>query len=156
MRRINLNNYAKVGSAEEAGDKGICVIPFRVEGVEQAPIFFKPLVEKSKREVTQSTMSATEWNSGIIIDDRGTPDEYSDLVRWWFSNASKEYVDRLKAQFKIQNFEAEVMRAKSWLLDVSAYEITGNGRWSKRKKNIDRFLKTWLNRAYTIMVRRSR
>lgn len=154
MRRINLNLYTKVTTAEDAGPKGICIIPARVNEIELPPMFFKPTVVRESKDITTANMSSAEWNPAIIIDDRGTPAEYCDLVRWWFAHATEEYVDRLRAQYKVQAFDTEVMKAKAWLLDISAYEVTANGRWSKRKKNIDKYLKNWLGRSYTTSLRR--
>jgi hypothetical protein len=148
VRALNLNNYVQVETEEEATLK---IIPHvNKDGTQLPPMFFLGI--KSKRfEVTIENMSSTVWHPAIIIDSETcSPEDYIKMVDWWFEKAreNEDYVEMLADTFKnLRNHSDDIRKAMAWLKTTSAYNLTGRGKYAKRKKEVGKFLMNWLNRA---------
>lgn len=147
-KRFNLNNY-EIVSEEEATH---IIVPFEQNGVKQPNIYLR---SKRKKIPIVSDTNNAEWTPTVLIDERGTPKEYTDRIKWWFANASLEYKDTLRNTFKnLITYNDDVRKANGWLLTTSAYTTDSNGKYIKRKKNIGAFLSKWLTRSQLNQDRR--
>ena len=143
MRTLNLNNYSVVPKA----DATLKVVLFEKDGIAPAPLFLRGNIAR-KEGVKFSEIDSVAWNPTIEIDITGTPDEYINLVKWWFTNAgnSDDFYEMITTKYaRIKDVVYQIRLAKAWLIE-RAYTVNGKGEYLQRRTNVNKFLKGWLNR----------
>ena len=143
-RKLNLNNYEPCTNEEEAD---IIIVPLEKNGIQPKNLLFKKK-NKGEFDVTAEKIRSGKaiWYPAVKISQKGTPNEYNECIRWWFNNATDEYrtlINRTYSRYK--DIEYEVSKAMGWLLTNSSV-VTRNGKFPKRKNDINKFLNNWLSK----------
>lgn len=137
--KINLNKWVKVNDGDNIdGYQTMYITPQKLDNGTQLPdiVFRKdeliiPLLEDC---------SDVTWEKSIHISNRGTEEEYSKRVDWWFDSAIQdpEYRNNINESFNKNGFDVRMSweKAKQWLKYCTP---------SKRKTNIHKFIWNWLN-----------
>ena len=145
-RILNLNNYVATTNPHEASLK--IVMQELPDGSIPAPLYF--IGKRSKRyAVNIDTLESAKWNPRIMIDIDGTPAEYKEIVDWWFNNAQddSDYKQTLAESFEsLKDPVKHIKNAHHWLKTEAAYFVNGVGKYTKRKKEIGKYLENWLRR----------
>lgn len=160
-RFLNLNNF-DITTKEDAT---LTVMPFDVNNITQANLIKQclallvnkqPFYLKSKRAKKPLLTDTTDavWTPVIKISDSGTPEEYCDRVKWWFDNISAEYKEQTVTTYKnLPDLITHIQAAKTWLLTTGAFTQSHNGKFIKRRIDINKFIKGWLTRTYNKIAR---
>lgn len=148
-RRLNLNNYNIVDKLEDAS---LVIVPFDIEEDKQPLLYLANKL--GKKPVVLDTKDAV-WTPTVFISKDGTPDEYCTRVHWWFDNATGEYKQQVQDVYRnIDDLKSHLKLAKLWLLTEAAYKVNRTGSYYKRKEDVNKFLRGWLNRSFEKQMRR--
>ena len=146
-RKLNLNNYVKCPEEEATLIVELFAIKEQRRGLE---LFLKPK-EKERNYVINDEIGNAKWFPAVKIDisSKISPKQYEDLVKWWFDNADEDYRQRMTKTYKdVPYLENEIQKCKMWLLTKTS-EITRNGKYPKRRTDINKFLTSWLDKKTT-------
>ena len=152
-RILNLNNYVPTTDIEQATLK---IVPMTLsDGSQPKEILF--IGKKSKRYIVSADMlDDAVWAPTVLVSKDGTPQEYANVVDWWFSQAetNEEYRSVLESTFRnLQNLPKVIGSAHRWLTTTAAFTVNHRGKYAKRKTEIGKFLNNWLNRALEQQMR---
>ena len=146
MRILNLNNYKATTDPSEASLK--IVMQEREDGSLPAPMYF--IGKRSRKFVVgPDQLKSAVWNPRIQIETDCTPAEYKEICTWWFDNAQENeaYVETLQDSFsQLKDPVKHIKNAHHWLNTEAAFFVNGVGKYTKRKKEIGKYLENWLRR----------
>lgn len=141
-RKLNFNNYKIV---KDVSDATLIIEPFDVNDTKQPLIYLK---SKLTKELLVRDVKDAIWLPTIKISLKGEPSEYIARVKWWFDSATEEYKKELMMAYTdVENITSVIKKAKLFLLTDGAYKKTRKNNYFKRRKDINRFLKVWLNNS---------
>lgn len=149
MRNLNLNNYVAV---KEGENPTLCITPMMLADGTQPPKLYFKTVRAAQPVANEKTITSGDvtWYPKVKLDVTGSPKDYIELVYWWFETARQDevYRNELRRTYgRLPTFSDEVEKARNWLVTDAAYYQTPSGRYKKRKKDIDAYLKGWLGRV---------
>jgi hypothetical protein len=147
VRILNLNNYTIVPE----GDATLKVVLRAAEGETPLVLFLRGRPQaKNRNYASYADMKSgkVKWNKAIEIEATGSPEEYIELVDWWFGEATKDrsYADSINDTYiALGDVAGAIYELKDWLTGDCAFDVNLKGEWLNRKTHINRFLRNRLN-----------
>ena len=147
-KKIDLNDYMRVGSEEDLADHiGLIITPARLNDGTQLPdwYFRKPI--KQADAIIEDTTNAV-WHKDCLISTKGSDVEYQRRCSWWLENALKdsEYRNIINNMCSTAILE--------WGFDVAASidkfkrdKLFREGARNMRLRKLHQPLLTWLSRG---------
>lgn len=145
MRCLNCNNYIAVPEHEAT----FKIVPMKLkDGTQPPPIWLRH--KGSKGGVKAEDLENTVWEPSVKLDLFQDTRDYKDCIHWWFREMAKddEYktglVEIYGEEYKSE-LRTELIKIKKWLIDNAGFR-NRNGKYTKRKKDINMFVTRWLNK----------
>jgi hypothetical protein len=148
ITKIDLNKWEMVGSENDLENyQSLIITPRKFIDGTQPPVLYFRRGAGLKQLIEDTTQ--VNWSKNCEISNKGTPEEYSERVDWWFDNAieNDEYKTIINDTFNRNGFDVKMSweKAKMWLKRCVP---------SKRKTYIHKFVWNWMSGGMTMLLNR--
>jgi len=147
-RLLNLNNYEPVS---DIGDATLRIRPKKLaDGTQLPDMYFKTIRTNGKAIVTHIDVEngTAVWSPTVTLDTKGTPEQYIELIEWWFRGAQKNesYSRMINEVYEILgDILTPMLEAKAWLLEAAS-DVNMSGGYPRRKSQLNKFVRNWMNK----------